>query len=290
MDRPRRTIFIKLLPLLIPFTLVFVMGFVLTVVQSLGGLLPLEVSPFGGAYADLFRSPWFGKSFRFTLAVSFFSAAASVLLGTAAGYGVWRMPPPGRRLAAVYRVPLILPHIAVAFIVVILWSQTGVVSAVFHLLGLVGDYSRFPDIIYGRNGISLVLAYIYKETPFVMLMVIALLRRYDRKQIETARMLGGGEVRIFFRLVVPFLLPVMHSVFVILFVYSFGAFDIPFILGRSEPSMLSVKVFDLYFTRGLESRPAALAALVLMFLFSLAGIFIYFAATKALGIRERRYP
>jgi putative spermidine/putrescine transport system permease protein len=240
------------------------------------------------AYRLLFRGPWFGRSLGFTAAVASASAVLSVLIGTVLAYMVWRLPVRLRRGADVYRIPLVIPHIVVAFIVIITWSQTGLISSLANRIGLVSEYTRFPDIIYRRNGIALTAAYIYKEVPFVMLMVLSVLRRMDRKQIDTARMLGGGEVPIFIRIVVPFLLPVIHSVFVILFVYSFGAFDIPFILGKSEPSMLSVKMFDLYFARGLENRPVALASLVVVFVLSLISMAVYFTVMKMAGLRERR--
>jgi len=95
------------------------------------------------------------------------------------------------------------------------------------------------------------------------------------RHIHTARMLGASKASTFFRIVIPFLLPVINTTFIILFLYSFGAFDIPSILSESRPQMLSITVFNLYFKRDIANRPDAMAILVLMFLFSSLFIYLY---------------
>jgi putative spermidine/putrescine transport system permease protein len=154
-------------------------------------------------------------------------------------------------------------------------------------IGLIDEYTQFPDFIYSWNGAAVVFAYVYKEIPFVMLMVLSVLKNFDRNQIITAKMLGGKEVRIFVKVVLPFLLPIIHTLFVILFVYSFGAFDIPFILGKSSPSMMSVKIFRLYFMRDISARPESLAALAFVLIFSVLSIYLYFRIMRLIGLKDR---
>lgn len=288
-DRGKETgrIFLKLLPVILPFTLLFLIGIAVTIFQSFGFLLPgINTGSLFGAYRTIFTSKWFLPSFAFTLKVALASALTSVAAGTVLGYAVWRLPGGSRKAASGYTVPLILPHIAVAFIVLLLWSQTGIFSSFLSRTGLFDDYGRFPDIIYRRNGFAIAFAYIYKEIPFVMLMVISVLKNFDRNQIATAKMLGGNELRIFIKVVLPFLLPIIHTLFVILFVYSFGAFDIPFILGKSAPTMMSVKIFQLYFMRDISVRPEALASLVFVLTFSVISIFIYFRFMRFIGLKD----
>lgn len=283
-----RRIIGKLLPVLLPFTLFFLIGITVTFLQSLGFLLPGvdTVLPFG-AYRELFTSSWFFPSFAFSLKVAFASSLTAVAAGTLLGYTVWRLPAGTRRAASGYAVPLVLPHIAVAFLVLLLWSQTGIISSFLGKIGLIDEYTQFPDFIYRWNGAAIVFAYVYKEIPFVMLMVLSVLENFDRNQIITAKMLGGKEVRIFVKVVLPFLLPIIHTLFVILFVYSFGAFDIPFILGKSSPSMMSVKIFRLYFMRDISARPESLAALAFVLIFSVLSIYLYFRIMRLIGLKDR---
>jgi putative spermidine/putrescine transport system permease protein len=75
--------------------------------------------------------------------------------------------------------------------------------------------------------------------------------------------------------VLPRLAPAMHTSFIILFLYSFGAFDIPYILSESRPGMLSIQVFNLYFRHDLARRPEAMAMLTIMFCFAVIFIIAY---------------
>lgn len=278
--------FIDLMPLLVPFTIVFLGGIIVTGLQSLELVGPGE-GPSLDAYRRVVSSSGWADSLRFSFLTAFSSAAVSTLLGAVGGYAVWRLPPRLKRVGSVYKVPLVLPHITVAFIFLVLLSQTGFFSALLNRIGLISDYTEFPDIIYRRNGIVLSLAYIFKETPFVMLLILSVLRSFDRKLVTTGRLLGGGETRIFLKIVLPYLVPAMQAVFAILLVYGFGAFDIPYILGKTRPAMMGVHIYDLYFSYGLSARPEASAALILMLFLAVAVLGILFLATRIISGRLR---
>jgi putative spermidine/putrescine transport system permease protein len=80
----------------------------------------------------------------------------------------------------------------------------------------------------------------------------------------------------------------MSTTFIILFLYSFGAFDIPFLLSESRPEMLSVFVYNLYFQRDLSRRPDAMATLVVMLLFSGLFILLYSHFVSRLRMEDRK--
>lgn len=63
---------------------------------------------------------------------------------------------PGKAL--VYKIPLILPHIAVAFVVLVVWSQSGILASVAHWLGLIRSMNEFPNLLYSGWGIGMILA------------------------------------------------------------------------------------------------------------------------------------
>ncbi|MGE4292166.1 MAG: ABC transporter permease [Desulfovibrio sp.] len=281
-----RTLF-KLSPLALPFGLLFLGGFGVAVAQSLGLGLPFPYS--GGpldAYARLLE-PHYLRSFGLSLWVGVCSALLPVSIGSGLAYLFWKMPRGLQRAGVVYKVPLILPHVAVAFIVLVFWSRSGWLASAGHVLGLVDGPEAFPVPLY-QGGLGMILAYVYKGTPFVMLLALAALRRMDPRLAETARMFGAGEWLVFRSVVLPHLRPVMHTSFIILCLYAFGAFDIPFLLGQSDPGMLSMEVYNLYFRRDLVNRPTAMAILVCMFLFSIAFIAVYVRLAARLEAGERK--
>jgi len=216
-----------------------------------------------------------GQSLGLSLFVAFVSAAGSVLGGTLLALALWRMPPGLRRVGVVSKVGLILPHVAVAFLVLLFLSRTGLVSSVLFQAGIISSPEEFPSILHTGSGLGMILAFLLKGVPFALLLVGAVLFGFDIRLVQTARMLGAGALRTFWSVTLPRLLPAVHSAFIILFLYAFGSFDIPFVLGESHPGMLSIRVFDIFFQRDLSQRPQAMAILTLMFVFAALFAMLY---------------
>jgi len=278
-----------LLPLLLPFAGIFAAGLCLTAFQSLGLFLPLDsAGPTLEHYGAVLGNAGMQRSFFFTVYVSLGSALGSVIFGTWLAYLVWRLPRWLRQAAVVYKVGLILPHVAVAFLVLLCFGQTGLLASLAHTLGLAPTPQDFPQLLYAGDGLGMILAYMFKGTPFAMLMVLAVLFGFDTRLLQTAAMLGAGPFETFRRVTLPRLLPAMHSAFIILFLYAFGAFDIPFLLGESRPGMLSMRVYDIYFQKDLDDRPQAMAILALMFAFTALFTMLYNALARRVDDRGRK--
>ncbi len=279
---------LRLSPLALPCVALFGGGLALAVAQSFGVALPFSYEGDAtAAYAKLTR-PHLAGSILLSVWVALASAGLSVIFGSVLAYAIWRLPPFLQRCSIMYKTPLILPPIAVGFLAIIMLSRSGVLSSIAFHIGLVDTPADFPSILYGGGGLGIILAYVYKETPFVVLLCLAALRRLDPGLVQTARMFHAGRITIFRTIILPHLATVLHTVFIILFLYSFGAFDIPYLVGESSPGMLSVEAFNLYFKRELADRPTAMALLTLMFLFSVVFIVIYTRTASRLGQKERK--
>jgi putative spermidine/putrescine transport system permease protein len=280
---------LHLSPILLPVSLVFGCGLVVTVLQSFGLLMfSYRYDDLFFAYKELFADLWFFRSVGFSLYVAAVSSCVAIVLGTGLAYAVWKLPERYHRYTIIYKIPLVLPHIAVGFLAVLFLARTGILASLAFQLGLISSFEEFPDLLYTLSGIDLISASVYKETPFVMVMVYAMLVRFDRRQIDTAKMLGAGRVRIFFTLVLPFILPAVNTTFVILFIFTFGGFDLPFVLGSSSPGMISIRVYEYFFQKDLALRPVAMAMLSLIFLFSLLFISLYLRLSARLAREVRK--
>lgn len=289
MMRSRPSVVLSLLPLLIPFAAVIGGGLAVTVLQSFGLVMyAYTYEDMLFAYRQLFSDTWFLESAAFSFYVALAATVAAIILGTFFAYSIWKLPPRYHRWTVIYKIPLILPHIAVGFIAVILLSKTGMLSSIAHQLGLIEGFDAFPNLLYTGTGIDLIAAYVYKETPFVMVMVYAVLSGFDRRLVDTAEMLGSSQVRIFFSLLLPFLMPVINTTFIILFIFAFGGFDLPFVLGSSNPGMISIRIYEYFFQKELALRPVAMAMLTLVFCFSLLFIVFYLRLSQRVekGVRK----
>ena len=287
--KDRNVILLKLSPLVIPFIFIFMSGIALTAVQSFGIMFyGYEYDDHFFAYKSLFTEIWFYYSFALTLFAAFSSSLLSVILGVFISYNIWRLPEEMRKYGIVSRIPLILPHIAAGFLVILFFSRSGILSSVSHAAGVSSGMEDFPAILYSRYAFDIILANVYKETPFVIVMVYAVLLKTDSRLIQTALMLGASAFRIFFKIILPALLPIINTVFIIIFVFNFGSFEIPYVLGSSKPGLLSIRVYDYFFMKDLSLRPVAMAILMVIFIFSMLFVYIYSRVISGIDVRDRK--
>lgn len=273
--------FLPMLPLAV-LLVPFLAGVALTAVQSFGfGLPGVEAPTLTGWRALLSGPTW--ESLVYGVRVAGVSSLVSVGAGALLGYGVWRLPHRWHWAGLMGRIPLILPHIAVAWLVVLLCARSGLFSALAYATGLIEGQADFPALLYGGDGTGMVLAYVWKETPFVMLLTVASLRRLDPRLIELGRMLGGGRWRTFRAVVLPHVLPVLYVSLLILFLYALGAVEIPFVLGETRPVMPGMAAYDGFFHGGLAARPAALALLTALFAGGVGCVATFAVLTRGAG-------
>lgn len=289
----RRRLVLRLLPLVLFFSLTVGVGLVHAVLQSLALAGPPALNSHHRemgiwyAYRALFMRPELLASLGHTLYVALVSATVSVMLGAVGAYLLWRAPAWVRRAGAVYRLPIILPHVVVAFLIMLLWSQTGIIASLTYHLGLTSGSDEFPRLLYSSNGLGIILAYVYKEFPFVMLLSMGVLDRVPQRMITTAYMLGAGPVRTFFTVVLPLMAPMLNQIFIILFLYTLGGFDIPWLLGGSNPQMVPMTVYSLYFQGSLSDRSIAMAALSVIAALAVVFVVVYSRIARRLAAWER---
>lgn len=269
-------ILLQLSPLLIIFLGLFVTGIFVTIMQSLHLVGYSLEKPNISSYIILFENPRFLISLLYSLFIALVSSVFSIILGTSLAYGIWRLPAKMKMISVVYKIPLILPHITIAFITVLFLSKPGIISRLSYHLGIIKDFTAFPNILYSGKGFGIIIAYIIKETSFVILMVFGVLLKLSETQIQSAKMLGANSIQTFFTVVIPFITPAVRMSFIIIFLYSLGAFDIPYVMSESQPEMMSVSIYNTFFKKDLTHRPAAAAELVILFGISLALLISFF--------------
>lgn len=272
---------VRLLPLFLPVGSLFLAGALVTVIQSFGAMVPVpDIVTGTDAWMYVLHDGWLWLSVLHSLAVAISSAALSVAMGTIMAWGIHRLPGTWRQIATVYKIPLILPHLTIAYLAILIFSQAGIISSLASKLGLINEVGDFPNLLYSGHGIGIGLAYVMKETSFVILMVTGLLQKLDDNLIVSARMLGASRPAIFKDIVLPHVRPAMVSSFLILSLYALGAFEIPWLIGESRPQMLSVTVFNLYFHHDLSRRPEAAALLTMLMVLSAVLIYVAFVISR----------
>lgn len=272
----------KLVPyiLLVPqmiLTALFLIGLITGITQSLGVIPAFGLTkPTLLYYKEILARPDMLESVLFSLRIAFLSA----LFSTAAGVLLCAVLVAGRKtkgkMMRVVQLPIIVPHVVVALFVINICSQNGLLARIAYGLGLIADQQEFPVIIYDAHGVGIILAYLWKEIPFIIYFVIALMEHIDGRLGEAAVNLGASKICTFFRITLPLCANTILSGFLIIFVFALGAYELPFILGATLPKALPVQAYIQYTHPDLRNRPYAMALNGIIIIISVLSACIYF--------------
>ncbi len=180
----------------------------------------------------------------------------------------------GRVTRVLMQVPLPMPHMVVAIAMLMLLSQSGLLSRVL-------GGAQLPALVNDGFGIGIVFTYVWKEAPFIAVLVLSALRGETLKLEEVAKNLGAGQWRVMREVTLPAALPALRTGSALVFAYAFGAFEVPRLLGQTRPSMLGVWSWRLYTDVDLTRRPEGMVVALLVF----ASVVV--AAVAVNGVRGR---
>ena len=271
--KKRLHIFLLLLPFLLVTALVVTAVWNI-LVQSLG-LIPAFglTEPTLEYYRQVLTSESFFSSLAVSLKIAFGSAVLASVLGVAVCAALAGCR--GSSLVHIVRLPILVPHTVVALFVICICSQTGLVARAAAALGLIGDSSQFPQLLFTDSYAGVILAYLWKEIPFVAYFVLALMSGVSGTLGEAAENLGASPLRSFFQITLPLSMPAITKAFLIIFIFAFGGYELPLILGATVPKALPVQAYLSYMDPNLLNRPYAMAMNGVILLLSMAMAALY---------------
>lgn len=273
--------YILISPALIVILVLFIGGLVFGLARSFN-YFPLIglTDPNLDAYRSLFTSTGFLRSLALTLWIALASTFISMAIAIGIGL-VLRESFRGRRASTfLFQLNLPIPHIVGAIGILFLFTQGGFISRIAHSINLIDQPSQFPELVFDRYAIGIILEYVWKEIVFIGVVVIAILASIGDDYEELAQTLGANAWQRFRYVLLPLLLPGVLSVSVIVLAFSFGAFEIPFMLGRSFPQALPVLAVRNYTNPDLNQRPEAMATAIVIAILSTILIFIYMGISR----------
>lgn len=284
----RRRIFLLLAPAMIVLGGLFLTGLGLTLLRSFRYMPALGLTdPDLAAYRAILSSPGFLKS----LALSLWIAGASTVIAAILGLGaalLLRRTFPGRGLVAfLVQLNLTVPHVVGAIGILYLFSQSGAFARLAHAAGLIGVPADFPALTHDPAAIGIILLYVWKELPFITLILLANLQSIGEDHEATARSLGASRWQSFRHVLLPMLRPGLFSASALVFAFAFGAYEVPLILGAHSPKALPVLAWQSYTDTDLATRPEAMAMAVIIAAVGLALLFLYARVLRQGGTDAR---
>ncbi|MGI8316487.1 ABC transporter permease [Halobacillus mangrovi] len=158
--------------------------------------------------------------------------------------------------------PMLFPHFVWGYMVILLLSESGLISQLLQTGGWLNDNRSLPVLTRDPFGIGIILTYVWKEVPFVVLMLLPVYASIKPEYYDLVRTLGGGLWRTFTSVEWPFILPVLIETFLIIFSFTVSAYEVPALLGTTFPEMVSVLSYDWFYGSSWEDRPLAFAAMI----------------------------
>ncbi|HWQ32409.1 MAG TPA: ABC transporter permease subunit [Blastocatellia bacterium] len=285
---PQRRTALMLLPALAVIIGLFAGGLLLALVQSLGYFAPAgEHSLTLAHYRALLNDSEIRASLLLTIGLATVATLISALLGLGLALAVRELTQRRRWPGALLQVPLAVPHLAMAVALVNVIAPSGLVARAAYALGFVTAPAEFPALVNDRYGAGIVLAYVLRETPFIALMALALLVRVGSEYEQAARTLGASAWQRLRYVTLPLVAPAVVSAALVVFAFIFGAFEVPLILGRPYPAMLSVVAQRRYMDVNLTERPGAIAVAVVISLITGVLVWLYLRLARLLVGIER---
>lgn len=257
---PTARTWLLLSPALAVIVLLFLGGVLFGVIQSLN-YIPLigQYTINLDAYTQMLADASFGPSLVLSLWIAFAATTVSAILAIAVSLFL-RQTSTGRRIGTyLFQLNLAIPHIVGAVAMLALLSQGGLVSRLTNFIGLTSGTAGFPALTNDRWGVSIIAEYVWKEVPFIGVVVLAALAGGTRDYEDLARTLGAGWWQRFRHVILPHIIPGVLSTSIIVFAFSFGAYEVPFLLGQPYPATLSVLSYLDYTNVDLAARGEAQA-------------------------------
>lgn len=278
----RIKIALLLAPALLVIGVLFSGGIIVALVQSLGYMPAVGQTEFSfAAYREVLGDKDFLNSLLLTLYVAGASTGISTVLAVLAALALRQSS--GRISAVVFQLPITIPHLVAAVGIALVVSQTGLGARLAAALGLIGEPREFPALLYDRYSIGIILTYVWKEMPFIALVVLASLRGVAGELEEVARTLGASAWQRFWYVVFPVISPGIIAASLIVFAFTFGAFEVPFLLGKTYPTILPVMAYNEYRDLDLAARPVAMAINVLIAVVTATIAAFYLRLARNLG-------
>jgi putative spermidine/putrescine transport system permease protein len=135
-----------------------------------------------------------------------------------------------------YRWPLFIPFIVAAQCMRTFLAKNGMLNNVLDTLGVI-DATSLSGLLDWRG---IIATFVWKETPFVALLVSGAMAALDRSSIEAARNLGAGSLRVLVEILLPQVAGAMTVALVLAFVTMLSVLSVPIMISGGSPTMITV--------------------------------------------------
>lgn len=226
------------------------------------------------------------NSFLITCAYTILVVGIAWVLGMAAAVALHR-PFAGR---GIFRTLFLVPYALPIYAGIIIWKfmlqkDTGAVNhLLFDNLALPGEK---PFWLIGDNAFwSVIIVAVWRLWPFAFLMLMAGLQSVSEDLFEASAIDGAKPFRQWRSITLPMLRPVNVVLVLVMFLWTFNDFNVPFVLfgSTAQPpagDLISFHIYNASFLTWNFGSGAAMSVLLLVFLLIVTAAYLLFVNRRS---------
>jgi putative spermidine/putrescine transport system permease protein len=202
----------------------------------------LEAGGFTLANFTALLKPLYARVFLDTVAISFLTAALTLLVAYPVAYALVHRQSRFTKAAIliVAITPLFLGEVVRTYSWMAVLGNNGFVNSVLLALGLI---DRPLQIMFTKAAV--VTALVHVTLPVMVIMLAAALSHIDPNYAKAAQSLGAGPIRTFFTVTLPLSMPGVVAGVTTAFAWTFSAFATPQLIGGGRVNMVANLVYQL---------------------------------------------
>lgn len=202
-------------------------------------------------YHQLFQNEQILNALSTTLIIAILSAVIATIIGTMAAIGIQNMKNKGRSfMLGVNNIPMMNSEIVTGISLMLLFIAVG---------NFYSKVTGTPSSFFGF--ITILLAHITFNIPYVVLSVMPKLRQVNPNTYEAALDLGASPIYAYFKVIIPDIAPGILSGFLLAFTMSLDDFVITHFTKGAGVDTLSTKIYT-EVKKGIKPEMYALSTLM----------------------------
>lgn len=238
---------------------------------------------------------WDGHAWRQTLQDAGFWTSMGLSLGIATGVlvlatglALWlvfvlqtEMENP--RFRFLFHFPLAIPPMVAAFVSFQWLGNSGMLARWGASLGASDSPENFPVLINDSLYLGVSITLLLGTFPFLFLVLHSHFKSANLLQIsDLASTLGANTRQIRCKILAPILLQRAAPTLLLYGIFLLGAYEVPLLLGRQNPAMISMFIHQKFNRFNLSDLPVAYVATVLYALLVMGLVFFFFRKKRGL--------
>ncbi|NLN17422.1 MAG: sugar ABC transporter permease [Firmicutes bacterium] len=225
------------------------------------------------------KADWFWKAFGNSVVLTFGSIALLLLVGIPVALALNRNIPGKKLIRSITILPWAVPTVVAAIMWV--WAFNAELGWVNKMLVSTGIFKHgIPWLGDTKTSmLAVIIAHVWKQLPFVVLVLLAGLQSIPTELREAARVDGAGAIAEFFHVTLPGLRYVIWVIVILRTIWTFNWFDYVYLMTGGGPAdstlTLPIMVYKTNFMTFRVSQASAIAAFMMLILIILIVIFTH---------------